>query len=245
MGKTLVSVDAERAERCSEWFGHYFNTEGLLPLGIYICSRLQQADEIISFVLSFGLLWEFSDLLCCQLGEIPPDRPINEKQQQEKGGKLPRWVYRTIHLKKKKNSIITTWLWLWSAQSAAAQSPCRLRWSSPPPWVWFLGCPGRWWRWHGAADPRRCWPGWWVGRSTGCPAPSQWSASEFASRPLPQTGPFHTGSGHTAGHSLRVTLETIIQKYTNIQYFHIVPNAFIYLNRTSSSFFNFLFYWNI
>lgn len=108
------------------------------------------------------------------------------------------------------SSIITTWLWPWSAQLEAAQSPCRLRWSSPPLWVCFLGCPGQWWLWRGAADPRHCWPGWWAGRSTGCPAPGQWSASESASHPLPQTGPFHTGSRQRVHHSLSIiyTLHT-------------------------------------
>lgn len=76
-----------------------FNAEGLLPLGIYICTWLQKADEIISFVLSIGLLWEFSDLLCCQLREILPDRPINEKQQEEEEVKLPHRVFRAINLK--------------------------------------------------------------------------------------------------------------------------------------------------
>lgn len=62
----------------------------------YICSWLQKADEIISFVVSFGPLWELSDLFYCQLREIPPDRPINEKHQEEEV-KLPHMVLRTIH----------------------------------------------------------------------------------------------------------------------------------------------------
>lgn len=45
---------------------------------------LLEADKLFISLLPFGLLWEFSDLLCCQLKQIPPDTTIHRKQHHKR-----------------------------------------------------------------------------------------------------------------------------------------------------------------